>query len=152
MPRKCSICSSAERAAIERSIINGDSYRAVAQHFHVSRDAIARHRRHLTLPAPNFIKLEEILQTGSLIEQLRSLTAEAQRLKEKSEIAGDIRTALTAVRELCRIVELLAKLQGHISDRPEINLNFQLDQETAKRITEIYVQRHQAQLQGGSGE
>jgi hypothetical protein len=148
MPRKCSICFSAERAAIERSLIAGDSYRTVAQRFHVSRDAVARHRRHLTIPTPNVLKLQEMLQSGSLVEQLRSLTTEAQRLQEKAEIAGDLRTALAAVRELCRIVELIAKLQGHISDRPEVNVNVLMDSETAKRVSQIFLARHQ--LHGGS--
>jgi hypothetical protein len=75
---------------------------------------------------------------------LRSLTVEAQRLKEKAETAGDFRTALAAVRELCRIVELVAKLRGELNERPEINvMNFQLDAETAKKIGETFLARHQ---------
>lgn len=146
VPRKCSICSSAQRLAVEHSILAGDSYRTVAQRFHVSRDAVVRHRRHLTLSTPNSAELQAILRSGSLVDRLRSLTSEAQRLKEKAEIAGDIRTALAAVRELCRIVELIAKVQGQINDRPEINVvNFQFDPETARRIGEIFLARHQLQ-------
>ena len=46
--------------------------------------------------------------------QLRELTSEAQRLKVIAEQAGDYRAALAPVRELCRIVELMAKLSGEL--------------------------------------
>ena len=144
MPRKCSICVNGSRTEIEQSVLAGDSYRAVAQRFQVSRDAVVRHRRHLKAATPNSIQVEQIFESGSLIEQLRRLTSEAQRLKEKAEMAGDFRTALAAVRELCRIVELVAKLRGEIDGRNEINVvNFQLDAETVKRIEETFLARHQ---------
>ncbi len=82
------------------------------------------------------------------MEQLRDLTSEAQRLKEKAETEGDFRTALAAVRELCRIVELVAKLRGEIDGCNEINVvNFQLDADTAKRISETFLVRHRANEQ-----
>ena len=82
------------------------------------------------------------------MDQLRNLTSEAQRLKEKAETAGDYRTALAAVRELCRIVELVAKLRGEIDGRSEINVvNFQLDTETIKRIENTFLARHQLREQ-----
>jgi hypothetical protein len=144
MPRKCSICVHEQRSEIERSVVAGGSYRTVAKQFGVSRDAVVRHRRHLTAAAPNSLQIEQIFQSGSLVEQLCGLTAEARHLKEKAEIAGDYRTALAAVRELCRIVELIAKLRGELNERPEISVvNFQLDAETAKRIGETFLARHQ---------
>ena len=144
MPRKCSICINEQRPEIERSVLAGDSYRIVAQRFDVSRDAVVRHRRHLLPVTPNSPRLNQIFESGTLVEQLRSLTSEAQRLKEKAETAGDFRTALAAVRELCRIVELVAKLRGEIDGRAEINVvNLQLDAETARRIGETFLARHQ---------
>ena len=146
MPRKCSICINEQRPEIERSVLAGDSYRTVAQRFDVSRDAVVRHRRHLMPATPNSLRIEQIFQSGTLVEQLRSLTSEAQRLKEKAETAGDFRTALAAVRELCRIVELVAKLRGELNERPEINVvNVQLDAETAKKIGDTFLARHQVQ-------
>ena len=129
-------------------MLAGDSYRTVAQRFCVSRDAVVRHRRHLTAATPNSIHTEQIFESGTLVEQLCRLTSEAQRLKEKAEIAGDFRTALSAVRELCRIVELVAKLRGDIDARSEINVvNFQLDAETVRRIEETFLARHQLREQ-----
>ncbi len=80
---------------------------------------------------------------GSLLAQLRALTSQAQRLKEKAERKGDLKTALAAVRELCRAVELAAKLRGELAQRVETKiLNMNLDPQTAKRIFDTFVARH----------
>jgi len=144
MPRKCSICVHESRSEIEHSLVSGASYRVVAQRFSVSRDAVVCHRRHIASASPNSFQAEHIFESGTLVEQLRSLTVEAQRLKEKAEYAGDFRTALAAVREQCRIVELVAKLRGEIDGRAEINVvNLQIDADTARRIGETFLARHQ---------
>ena len=43
------------------------------------------------------------------------------RIATKAEEMGDLRTALAGVRELTRIVELMAKLRGEIEQK-EINI------------------------------
>lgn len=79
----------------------------------------------------------------SLLAQLREFTAQAQRLREKAERKGDLKTALAAVRELCRTVELAAKLRGELAQRVEAKiLNMNLDPQTAKRIFDTFVARH----------
>lgn len=143
MPRRCSICIHGKRPEIERSVLAGESYRAIAQRFRVSRDAVVRHRKHLTVAVANPLGSEQITQSESLLAQLEELKNEAQRLKQKAERAGDYRAALAAVRELCRIVELVAKLCGQIDARPETKiLNVNLDPETVSRITRTFLARH----------
>jgi hypothetical protein len=89
-------------------------------------------------------ELKEICHGDSLLAQLRELTSEAQRLKATAEKAGDIRAALAAVRELCRIAELIAKLSGELDSHSETKiLNVTIDAETAKRISETFLARHQ---------
>ncbi|MGB4783228.1 MAG: terminase small subunit [Candidatus Acidiferrum sp.] len=88
---------------------------------------------------------EPIKATGmpGLLGQLRELNAQAQRLKEKAEREGDLRTALAAVRELCRIVELMAKLNGELAEGGETKtLNVSIDSGTAKRIVDTFLARH----------
>jgi hypothetical protein len=149
VPRKCSLCIHSRRQEIEQALLCGDSYRIVAQRFAVSRDAVVRHRRHLPAALVRAEELKEIAHGESLIAQLRDLTAEAQRLKVVAEKAGDYRAALAAVRELCRIVELMAKLSGELDSPSHTNiLNVTLDTETARRISATFLARHQ--LNGGS--
>ena len=144
MPRKCSLCIHDRREQIEQVLLCGDSYRMVAQRFAVSRDAVVRHRRHLPTALAHARELKEVFHGDSLLAQLRELTSEAQRLKVTAEKAGDYRAALAAVRELCRIVELMAKLSGELDSHSETKiLNVTLDAETARRISETFLARHQ---------
>lgn len=146
MPRRCSLCGHDKRQEIERALLCGDSYRTVAQCFGVSRDAVVRHRKHLPVALAHAREVKEVANGDSLVAQLRELTSEAQRLKEKAELAGDYRTALMAVRELCRIVELVAKLRGKLDEHAEIRVvNFNVDAESAKRISDTFLARHQLQ-------
>jgi hypothetical protein len=141
MPRKCTICVDNRRQDIEQAMLAGGSYRNVAQRFAVSRDAIVRHRHHLPAVLARAQELKEIAHGDSLLAQLRDLLSEAQRLKAIAEEAGDYRAALAAVRELCRIVELMAKLSGELESETKI-LNVTLDAETAQRISKTFLARH----------
>ena len=75
------------------------------------------------------------------------MTSEAKRLKAMAEEAGDYRAALAAVRELCRIVELIAKLTGELDSHSETKINVTLDAETAQRISKTFLARHQPPLE-----
>jgi len=84
-------------------------------------------------------------QNFSTTAFLEGLIHEALDIKDRAESAGDQRTALACVRELCRLVELAAKLRGELDERPQANiLNVSLDPDTAKRIAETYLARHRA--------
>jgi 3-methyladenine DNA glycosylase Tag len=144
VPRKCSLCIHERRYDIEQAMLAGGSYRVVAQRFAVSRDAVVRHRRHLPAVLARAQEVKEVAHGDSLLAQLRDLTAEAQRLKAIAEEAGDYRAALAAVRELCRIVELMAKLSGDLDSHSETKiLHVTLDAETALRISKTFLARHQ---------
>jgi len=143
MPRKCSVCTNPNRQQIDKAMVSRQPYRIVALQFGVSRDAVARHRKHIAAMVAKSIDPEQLAQSGSLLAQLEELRLEAQRLKQKAERAGDYRAALAAVRELCRIVELVAKLCGQLDARTETNIiNVNLDPEAAKRIAQTYLVRH----------
>ena len=76
------------------------------------------------------------------LAQLDELAQEGKRIKEEAEAAGDYRTALSCIRELWHLVELMAKLRGELDERSPTNiLNVNLDYETGKRIAETYLAR-----------
>jgi hypothetical protein len=143
MPRRCSVCTHPRRPEIDHAIVSGNSYRTVAQQFTISRDAVVRHRRHFSVALVKPLSSEQMSPSEALLGQLEELKSEAQRLKQKAEQEGDYRTALAAVRELCRIVELVAKLCGQIDSRTETKiLNVNFDPETVNRITKTFLARH----------
>ena len=60
MSRKCSICNHDRRQEIERTLLRGESNRAVAQQFAVSRGAVASHLKHVSAALSQARKVREI--------------------------------------------------------------------------------------------
>jgi hypothetical protein len=51
-----------------------------------------------------------------------ALEVDARRLLSKAEAEGELRTSVAAVREVIRIVELLAKLSGELKEQATVNV------------------------------
>ena len=66
-------------------------------------------------------KAGEAAEAGTLLEQVRDLQGRALSILEKAEAAGELRTALGAIREARGNLELLAKLLGKL-EPPTVNL------------------------------
>jgi hypothetical protein len=58
----------------------------------------------------------DVAHGDDLLAKIRVLEADAQRIAKAAERADDHRTALVGVRELLRMVELMAKLRGDLKD------------------------------------
>jgi hypothetical protein len=58
----------------------------------------------------------EVTRGDDLLTKVDGLEEDAKRIAKAAERANDLRTALAGVRELTRIVELLAKLRGDLRD------------------------------------
>ena len=59
----------------------------------------------------------------SLLDQVRSLQLKALSILVQAEAAGDLRTAVAAVREAHSNLELLAKLLGMMTERHQVEVN-----------------------------
>lgn len=89
----------------------------IAHRFRVSPDAVGRHRRHMRtamLKAQAAAEKPELIYGQTLIDEVKAIKADAERLQLEAEGRQDIRAALQAVRERVGIVELQAKLMGEI--------------------------------------
>lgn len=147
VPPKCRICNHDQRQEIEQALLRGLSHRAISQQFTVSCGVVDRHLKHVSQDMKHARELIEVERGKSLLVQLRELGSQAQYLGVRAERAGDVRTALTALRELTRILELEARLTGKFDEKPEtkiLNLNF--DADTASRITQTFLARHKEKL------
>ena len=123
MPRSCTVCEHADREAIDRALVGGASNRSVASLYNVSEAAARRHKaNHLPAKLVMARAAEEIAQADDLLEQVRDLQAKALGILSKAEEAGELRTALSAIREARGNLELLAKLLGELDERPQVNL------------------------------
>ena len=63
MPRNCTVCRHAHRQQIEADLQAGLPYRDIARRHIISKDAVARHRAHVTLHAtPAFAGVTRIME------------------------------------------------------------------------------------------
>jgi len=127
---------------IDKALIGGVSYRAIARQYGVSREAAGRHKRngHIAEQIAKVAKKKEIQQAkevqAAILAQEAQEVADAQtildevsRLKDRALTILDraetegTREACMALREVRGIVELLAKVRGELKgDGPTINI------------------------------
>jgi hypothetical protein len=124
MPRSCTVCEHPDREAIDRALVGDSSNLTVSSLFGVSESAVRRHKaNHLPAKLVMAQAAEEVAQADTLLDQVRDLQRRALEILDKAEEAGELRTALGAIREARGNLELLAKLLGELDERPVVNLN-----------------------------
>ena len=110
----------------------------------IAKSALHRHKQHLPAALMKAKVAQEISRADNLVEDLQRLAAEANRLKNKAEKAGEVRTAIAALREITRLIELRAKIAGELKESQVNVLNVRIDGTTAARMAEIYLSRRKA--------
>jgi hypothetical protein len=124
VPRSCTICTHPEREAIDEALVGGIAFPALVAKYRVSKDSLSRHKaNHLPARLVMAQAAEEVAQADTLLDQVRDLQRRALEILDKAEEAGELRTALGAIREARGNLELLAKLLGELDERPVVNLN-----------------------------
>jgi transposase-like protein len=138
---RCTICNHSQRVEIDKALVAGATYREIAQRFGVSRDALYRHRKngHIAEQIAKAAKKKEIQQAKEVqavilaqeaqeVADAQTILDEVSRLKDRALTILDraetegTREACMALREVRGIVELLAKIQGQLSDAPTVNI------------------------------
>jgi hypothetical protein len=117
--RPCSACGDARRPGLDAAIASGTSFRAIARQFApLSRDAIRRHRPHVTKTIVKAAAARRSDEAETLLQKVERLEADARRLGEKAEAEGDLRAALVAVHQLLDVVRLMHEMQPQSSALP----------------------------------
>lgn len=123
MARTCTVCGHAERDAIDRALVAAQSYRNIAQRYGLEHTAVFRHGQHISAALLRAKDAADVARGDSLLGQLRELAADARRIGERAEREGHLPTALQAVRELTRLLELQAKLAGELQQEGAISIH-----------------------------
>ena len=124
MPRRCAVCSHTDKEAIDEALVVGVAFPALVAKYRVSKDSLSRHRaNHLPAKLVMAEKTAEVAEADTLLDQVKNLQGRAYAILDKAEEAGELRTALSAIREARGNLELLAKLLGELDERPVVNLN-----------------------------
>jgi hypothetical protein len=123
MPRVCTVCQHIERAAIDDLLVNGGSNRNIAKQFSVSPAAVHRHKvSHLPATLAQAQEAAETARADDLLGQVRDLQAKALGILAKAEASGDLKAAVSAIREARGCVELLAKLTDQLREGITVNI------------------------------
>src|SRR5215471_9483495 len=114
--RLCSVCSHPEAREISADLFAGMSYRSLQKKFGVTPSAICAHlREHVAAPLRRLVEAERrladdaALVAPSLLE-MRKLNERRLRILSLAEISKDYDTALRAIAESRRNVELISRL------------------------------------------
>jgi hypothetical protein len=87
------------------------TYREIAERYGTSATALHRHKKeHLPLELVKAQEAQEVAQAGTLLGQIMDLQTRTLSILQRAEKAGDLRTALQAVREARGNLELLARM------------------------------------------
>jgi hypothetical protein len=117
-------CAHPDRPAIDTALVGGESCRTIASRYGtIGRMALERHAaNHLPARLVKAQEAEEMAQADDLLAQVRSLQGAALRILDTAEQGGDLKVALSAIREARGNLELLAKLLGELDERPQVNI------------------------------
>jgi len=114
MARVCTVCTHAERVAIDRALVQRRSFRDIARQFGVSKDAAVRHHdEHIPERLAEAKRAEDAAAADDLLVQVRGLRGHAMDilLASKQAETPDYRTALAAIREVRGCIELFVKIR-----------------------------------------
>ena len=139
---QCTICNHPQRIEIDKALIGGVSYRAIASQYGVSREAVGRHKRngHIAEQIAKVARKKEIRQAeqiaaaveekerhevasvDKLLKIIEALLAECLGMVRGATV-GDENTKLRAVREARETAKLLLEVQGELAANPVINIS-----------------------------
>lgn len=114
--RKCSVCCHPAVDKINEMLVNGASCNEILTIFNGLGDmSLYRHKQnHLPKTLSKAKEAREAAQGADLFSQVRGLRDKAVSILVAAERAGDLRTALVAIREARSCLELLGKISGEL--------------------------------------
>jgi len=130
MPRTCTICTHANKDEIDKALIDNATVRDIARRHSVSKDAVHRHKQsHLPRALVQASQAAEVVHGDNLLNQMRDLNARTLTILARAEHTGELRTALAAIGEVRRNLELLARLMGELEQKaPQVTTNILVQQ------------------------
>lgn len=114
MPQTCTVCKHGRRDAIDAALVGGGTLRDIARQFALSKDALYRHKDHIPPPTIQAAAAADVAHADNLLDQVKQLQAKTLSILAKAENAGDLKTAVGAIREAARLIELLARLTNEL--------------------------------------
>ncbi len=132
MPRTCSICSHEHRDAMEDAFIAGQAKRRIASQHGVTERAVRYHmREHLPALLALARDAERAARADSLLDRLESLQSQTLAILDAPE---DQRTALAAIAQARRNLELIGEVTKELDRAGTINLELTVEWQEVKAV------------------
>ncbi len=117
MPLKCTACYHPEQAEIDQMLLAGSSLRVVAERFGMSTTSVHRHKQHISKVLGRATEIAEIAKADTLLDQVKNLLSQAERITERAETAGSLDTALRGIAQVRGVLELLGEVSGQLAGK-----------------------------------
>ena len=132
MPRACSICSHEHRDAMEDAFIAGQAKRRIASRHGVSERAVRYHmREHLPALLALARDAERAARADTLLDRMEALQSQTLAILDAPE---DQRTALAAIAQARRNLELIGEIAKELDRTPTINLELSVEWQEVKAV------------------
>jgi transposase-like protein len=128
--RVCTICSHEQRFAIEELLATRQStYRGIARKYGVSEDAVSRHVKagHVSQLLALAADAERAAQADTLLDRIEALHSRTMTILEAVEGKDEHGTALAAIREARRNLELVGEVTRELDRAGTINLELTVE-------------------------
>jgi hypothetical protein len=132
VPRTCSICSHEHRDAMEDAFIVGQAKRRIASQHGVSERAVRYHmREHLPALLALARDAERAARADTLLDRMEALQRQTLAILDAPE---DQRTALAAIAQARRNLELIAEITEQLDRRGTVNLELSVEWQEVKAV------------------
>jgi hypothetical protein len=126
MGRICTVCSHEDRYEIDSVLVDRSaSYRNIAERFALSSTAVSRHVTggHISELIALAADAERSARADTLLDRIEDLQARTLAILETSEETREHGTALSAVREARRNLELIGEVTRELDRTPILNIH-----------------------------
>jgi hypothetical protein len=132
VPRTCSICSHEHRDAMEDAFIAGQAKRRIASQHGVSERAVRYHmREHLPALLALARDAERAARADTLLDRMEALQSQTLAILDAPE---DQRTALAAIAQARRNLELIGEITRELDRAGAINLELTVEWQEVKAV------------------
>jgi hypothetical protein len=118
MVQRCSVCNHPSRPEIDRGLLAGVPYRALAGKFGLSPSALCRHAKHLAHQIAQQRRHEDASHQAALLERLDLLNSRLDRLFNSAADFRSLHVALGCIRESVRLLSLMQRFRHGLGGQP----------------------------------